>query len=505
MFDIRNINKRKFPFSRAGVFLAAVVIIAIGVYWKFFSQGLISREKAQNVLLVTIDTLRADHVGAFGAAENIAKTPAMDALAEDGIAFTNAYSAAYPTTPSHVSILTGLYAVQHGIYDSASIIPESAKMIQEILSSEGYDTAAFISAILVTEKLGFARGFDHFDEWYDPKMERAERRAEQATDSALGWLRNHKKASFFVWVHYYDPHGRYIPPTGFRNDFLPVESILDRCDKEIREIAKSGNIGPLTRGTRAFYFPSKNVENGWACVLPETDYINIEKALYSGEVLYADHHLGRLVEWLKKNGKYEDTTVVVVSDHGETLDEPRNDEFDHKTLFHEVTRVPLIIKPPAGKYYADESSEIPASTVDVVPTILEFLGIDISRFPQISGISLAGVFRGQKGRYAMDRPQFFEGTRKYSTGVKISEKKFMHHRRKKSCFPDFDCTEQLFDMDADPGERDDLATGVPEEVQRMKSIIEEWEKSMRNKTPDVNPNKYEDSDFKEKIKQLGYI
>jgi arylsulfatase A-like enzyme/tetratricopeptide (TPR) repeat protein len=250
-----------------------------------------SRPSGPNVLLVTLDTLRADHVGAHGARE--VETPTLDALAARGVLFEQAMATVPLTLPSHASLLTGQYPPTHGVrHNAIFVLPDEAETIGERFRAAGFATGAVVGAAVLNPEFGLAQGFDDYDaEFPEQRATSAgffERRAEAVTDAALAWLRKTDRP-FFLWVHYYDVHGGYHPPEPFATRFR----------------------------TRP----------------------------YDGEVAYVDQQLGRLLQGLEAGGRLADTVVAVTSDHGEGLGE--HGEPSHTYLIYDsVLHVPLLVAGP---------------------------------------------------------------------------------------------------------------------------------------------------------------
>jgi arylsulfatase A-like enzyme/Flp pilus assembly protein TadD len=287
-----------------------------------------------NVLLVTIDTLRADHVGVYGAA--YAATPNLDRLGAEGVRFETAIASSPLTLPSHASILTGRYPPGVGVrHNGVYRLAESAESVAERLRAAGYDTGAFVSAFVLAARFGLAQGFDHYDA--DTSLEYSgpggylERRADAVTDRAISWLASAERP-FFLWIHYYDPHARYRPPPPFTERFA--------------------------------------------------------ERPYDGEVAYVDAEFGRLLKGLRDSGELDRTFVIATSDHGESLGE--HGEPDHGyTLYDAVLRVPLLLRGPglpSGKVVGEL-----VRGVDIAPTLLALL--DLEPLSQSDGVSLEPLWR----------------------------------------------------------------------------------------------------------------
>lgn len=288
-----------------------------------------------NVLLVTLDTTRADHLGCYG--NRGIRTPTLDALAREGVLCANAVTPVPATLPAHASLLTGLYPYHHGARANGSFTLEDRNLtLTEILHAKGYATAAAISAYVLDSSYGLAQGFDLYHDdltrglKHAPNMYR-ERPAELTNEAVFPWLREHAGERFFCWVHYFDPHATYTPPEPYRTDYAAVP--------------------------------------------------------YDGEIAYADSQFGKLLNLLSELGVREKTLVIVTSDHGESLGE--HGERTHSLLIYDATvRVPLIFNAPAG-LARGEVLRRQVSLVDVAPTILDLLGID----PPVhfDGLSLRGA------------------------------------------------------------------------------------------------------------------
>src|SRR6266496_3743452 len=269
-----------------------------------------------NVFLVTIDTLRADHVHCYG--YDRIQTPVLDALAADGVRFTQAFTPSPITNTSHTTILTGLLPSSHGVTEFAIPLASSHVTWAELLKGKGYHTAGFIGAVILDAKSlapGLDRGFDFYDNFPEhseskSRWGRVERRGMDVVQQAEKWLAVHPTGPHFVWVHLYDPHDPYEPPPPFSDRYK------DR--------------------------------------------------LYDGEIAYADSVLGNFVQYVKKRGWYENAVIVVTGDHGEGLGE-HQEETHGIFLYDTTTHVPLIIKLPGT---AAKVVDAQVRTIDILPTVL---------------------------------------------------------------------------------------------------------------------------------------
>jgi len=277
-----------------------------------------ARKPAPDIFLITIDTLRADHIGCYGYKQ--IETPGLDALAADGIRFTQAFTHSPITNTSHTTILTGLLPSVHGVTDFGVPLSPQHATWAELLKKQGYHPAAFIGAVILDSKTlapGLDRGFDFYDD-FPAKAEskerwgRVERRGMEVVQHAVGWLDKHRTGPRFVWVHLYDPHDPYEPPPPFSEKY--------------------------------------------------------KDHLYDGEIAYADSALAHLIAYLKKTGSYANAIVVVVGDHGEGLGE-HGEETHGLFLYDSTLHVPLILK-MAGAAQRGTAVDVQVRTTDILPTIL---------------------------------------------------------------------------------------------------------------------------------------
>ena len=304
-----------------------------------------------DIFLITIDTLRADHVHCYGYTHGA--TPALDALAKDGVRFAEAFTPSPITNTSHASILTGLMPGSHGVTDFAVPLSAAHPTVAELLKPHGYRTAAFIGAVILDSKTlapGFDRGFDFYDNFPEhsstkSRWGRVERRGMVVVEHAESWLSQHSAGPHFMWVHLYDPHDPYEPP-------LPYSQIY-------------------------------------------------KDHLYDGEIAYADSALAHFIAYLKGTGKYRGSIIVVVGDHGEGLGEHHEDTHGI-FLYDSTTHVPLIAKLPGG-LSAGSVVTAQVRTLDIVPTLLELAGASVPQ--KMDGESLQPYFGGKS---EADRPAFGE-------------------------------------------------------------------------------------------------
>lgn len=317
------------------------------------SCGTPSADPSQNVLLVIIDTLRADRLGCMGYSRDM--TPVLDSLAASGAIWTNAHSHSSWTLPSFASILTGLTPREHGagFADGRMYgLDPSLPTLQRVLRSEGYETAAFFNVVFLNANFGFHAGFGHFD-CMGVTGSTGTRRADETVDAFLHWMEGHENdRPFFAVVHLYDPHIPYDPPPPFDTLFADpkiASLLLDNVQLNImNSVNREGRI-----------------------IDPSTLRAMID--LYDGEIAFTDREIGRLLAFLRDQGISDNTLVVVTSDHGEEFLEHSGLEHG-RTLYQEVIHVPLIM---SGEGIDPGSIHTrPCGLVDLMPTVLTFLALE---------------------------------------------------------------------------------------------------------------------------------
>ena len=307
-----------------------------------------------NVILVSLDTLRADHVGARIAERPL--TPELDTVARAGATFVNAFTTYPSTSGSHMSLLTGLYFRGHGVASPVQELAAGIATFPERLASHGYATEAFTEAGMLTPASGFARGFDGYRAYRGTSVRDTPGRAATTFAAALRWLREHRQEKFFLLLHTYQVHAPYTPPSEF--------ALPDHADAVLvpaRRAAPPQRVPPA-------------------------------QLAYAGEVRYLDHLLGDLFRELDRLHLSASTIVVLTSDHGEEFGEHGGDEHG-ATLYDEVLRVPLVFW-AHNLIRADVRVDMPTSLVDVAPTLLDLLGLGVPA--GLHGMSLAGVLRGER-------------------------------------------------------------------------------------------------------------
>jgi arylsulfatase A-like enzyme/Flp pilus assembly protein TadD len=404
-----------------------------------------------NILLITLDTTRADHLSCYSDLTAAAshpyhgpKTPHLDALAARGIRFTHATVQAPLTLPSHASIMTGEDPPQHGLRNMEGfILAGSHPTLASIAQSNGYATAAFVGSRVLASSFGLARGFATYDDdmgkqnYLEPQLDKfAERRAAVVTERALEWLKGNGRKRFFLWAHYYDPHAPYDPPEPYKHLYA--------------------------------------------------------RDLYSGEIAYMDNEVGRLLVGLKELGLESRTLVAVIGDHGESLGE--HGEMTHGVFLYESTlHVPFIIagpEVPGGKVIDDQ-----VRSIDVMPTLLAFLNLPPG--PEAQGVSLwplilQGIHVRSDYSYSETiYPRYYMGW---------SELRAMRTDTWKLIVAPHP---ELYNLQHDPGEVNNLISKFPADADQLQKKI--WEVAGTQGREEKIVSSPVDSQTRQELESLGYV
>jgi arylsulfatase A-like enzyme/Tfp pilus assembly protein PilF len=399
-----------------------------------------------NVLLVTLDTTRADRMGFLGSARGL--TPELDGLAGVATVFERAYAQAPITTVSHATVLSGTYPQLHGVNDFGVPLPSSLPWLPDLLRAQGYRTAAFVGALILDPRNGLApgfdRGFDVFDAGFKVKRGKEdryaslERRAEDVTARALAWLESRPQGPFLLWVHLYDAHDPYEAPEPFRSRFA--------------------------------------------------------KTPYDGEIAYADAQIGRLVSALRAKRLLDATAIAVLADHGESLGE--HGESTHGVFLYDATiRVPLLIKLPGGR---GSGRRVPTrvSLVDLAPTLLEAVGLAVP--PAVQGQSLLPLVSGAPGA---DRPSYAETEyprRAFGWSALSSWRveRFLYVQAPRR---------ELYDAGQDPASSNNLAEERATVADRVAEDLQEFRRRTASRGERGADAPAVDAELGEKLAALGYV
>ncbi|HPQ69668.1 MAG TPA: sulfatase [bacterium] len=378
-----------------------------------------------NVILISIDTLRADRLGCYGYTKGI--TGMMDFWAERGVRFEKAYATSPWTLPSHASAMTSLYPTEHRAIDEKINIDIDAPMLAEQMKKAGFNTAAFVSHYYLSAEYGFDRGFNDF--YIKPNA-----KADEMIAKTTKWLKANKDESFFVFLHLFDPHTPYQPPPDYAKKHYPTDTKV-YVSGETKDVIEVMQTWPSER--------AKEIKRALS-------------ALYDGEIDFVDNQLEVLFKWLQQNKLDQNTVIILMADHGEEFMEHGMMEHGF-TLYEEQVRVPFLWYFPAG-LPGGKVVDAPVSLVDLMPTLLDFLGLPPVDQP-ISGKSLMPAIKGEP---FPDRYLLTETTRQGPDRVSIIKDglKYMYS-------PEFALNgrtfgEFLFNLKDDPAEETDLMPSEPD-------------------------------------------
>ncbi len=411
--------------------------------------------RGPNLLLVSIDTLRADHLGAYG--YDLPTSPSIDArLAGEGVTFTDVYSQSPKTTPSHMTLLTSLYPSVHGVElwqngKPAHVLNPAVHTLAEILKNAGYATAAFTGGAQIDPVRGFDQGFDLYT------VSGQQRRARR-------WLGRHRWQRFFVFYHTYDVHDPYLPPDEYIRLFDP--DYRGRVLDAIHRLRAAGGMSVAAwEGISRRFWDSVDRSD-------PRDVRFVER-LYDAGIRRMDTETIRpLLDRLDQLGLARDTLVVFTSDHGEAFGE--HGQFQHDDLYAATVRVPLVLRWP-GRLPAGLRIASRVRLIDVMPTILELLGV--SAPPSLQGQSLTPLLHD-----AYASPATEGAVSEYSDG-----RLYESLRRGGLSYIVDGPEERLFDLVRDPAERQNVLATRPEEAVAMRAALERWRRNCRALAPLLGP------------------
>lgn len=432
-----------------------------------------------HVLLVTIDTLRADHLGIYGYARET--SPTIDGIAREGIAFTRCYTQSTTTRASHASLFTASFPRTHGVLSNFEVYGDPPSLMTA-LRARGYVTAGFVSSAVLNHNFGVQRQLDHFDdattakELNRPSM--SERPARDTLSAALAYIEQLDRGRpFFVWIHLIDPHGPYaaaVDPDRFVGDAHSRPGLQSLPVGE-------GNVGFGD-------IPKYQLLNG----IRDPDYY---VARYDAEIRYADDELRTFFDRLRELDLYDHTLLVVTADHGETLDEPTHQRhFGHEFLaYEEDTRIPLIVREPATRRrLAELDRDAVVHSMDVAPTILDLLGIEIP-----AGFEGKSLLRAA---HAADDPVFSFGAYGSRDERTIGTQRSVLRGPWRYVLNTRDRTEELYDRRDDPGEARNVAGEQPEQLAGLRRALDDFmaRPGKQNRAPILDPAE------RKRLEALGY-
>jgi len=439
--------------------LSLVVLLALSAGGATLSKTTASKAAAApsasatppNIILITLDTTRADRMGFLGSKRGL--TPNLDALARQSVVFTRAYAQVPLTTPSHAVLLTGTYPQFSHLDDLTQPLRATLPYLPDILHQHGYHTAAFVGSIVLDPESGaapgFGRGFDFYDADFhnskpgEDRYQSLERRAEDVANHAMGWLSHHQQMPFFIWLHFYDAHEPYDPPEPFKSHFTSEP--------------------------------------------------------YDGEIAYTDSVVGSVLEVLQRHGLYKNTVIAVAADHGEAFGE--HGEKSHGIfLYDETIHVPLLMKLP-GEKLADKRVEARVALADVAPSLLQTAGISIpstmqgqSLFPLLDAPGSVGSKQSKlRDRAIYSETDYAHRAFGWSELRSWRVQKYLYIQAPKR---------ELYDQSSDPDDLKNLATAAKAVADTLDGQLS----TFRKETSGAAVEQAEmDPAREEKLRALGYL
>ena len=440
-----------------------ITICLLFCFFVFFLNNPNKETVSPNIILIVIDTLRADHLSCYGYERNT--TPNIDELANEAIVFEKCYSVAPWTTPSIGSLFTAQYASVLGIKKEPVKLKKNFLTLAEVLNEYGYETKGIISHLFISSKLNFNQGFSSFDEENIKDYKYVS--SPSITAKAISFIKSNLNNKFFLFLHYFDPHNDYI-------------------------LHKEYNYFPDYKGP--FYSGQGILELRKFAPRMSRDDVEFIKSLYDSEISFTDLYIGKLINWLKKVKLYNKTLLVLTADHGEEFLERGDYYIGHaKTLYKELIHVPLIIKLPYQCFPARIKQAV--SLVDLMPTILDIVGLKIPKNYKHSG-KIIKLSNSNIINYERDTI-FFE-TKRLSTLIGVVKGKW-------KCILNLRSDKvSLYDLEKDPLEKINLSQEFPQISQELVQEINKWRYFVLSRK--VKREKVEFTDQqKEILRSLGYI
>jgi arylsulfatase A-like enzyme/Tfp pilus assembly protein PilF len=430
------------PAQRARwLWVAAALAAAAFLTW---SCGRSTPGRGTPVILISIDTCRADHLGCYGRSPS--PTPVLDALAGEGVLFEETITPVPMTLPAHCCMLTGTTPLRHGVHDNMTYrLGDDQTTLAEVLRDHGYATGAILGAFVLDARFGLSQGFTTYDDAIGGPsgggvLIESERRASEVTDRACAWIDANAARPFFLFAHYYDPHWPYTPPETFAGRF-PGEP-------------------------------------------------------YTAEIAYADAEIGRLLRHLRDRGLYERSLIVIAGDHGESLGE-HGEKLHGYFIYQSTLHVPLIVRAPGANGRGPRARRVAARAglIDVVPTILGYLGL-----PAAPGVEGRDLSRAGSGSEAGEARDFYCESLTPTTygcspllGLVGGDWKLID-----SSSP------ELYGLADDPSEQRDRAGELPARIEAMRARLIDLV-AMRAQGPASGDREPADEETRERLRSLGYI
>lgn len=470
---MRRFNRRDFLKGAATCGLAAA---GLSLLEGMDPLGIIGKASAasakpRQVIFVTLDTTRADHIGAYG--NKVVKTPNLDKLAERSVLFESCFSVANQTSPSHTSIFTSLYQKDHGVYTNKTKMPDDPRVMARLFKAAGFSTAAFTSVDHLSIADNFNQGFDYFDNGNQPS-----RKAYETNAGAFKWLDGNYKKDLFLWVHYFDAHLPYAPPEPYNRMYSYKSN--QRIDFRVKIASE---------------FKEKWLKELYDQYFAQSQDPEYYRDLYEGGISYQDSQFGLLIKKLQDIGIYENCYIVVVADHGESLGE-HGQYWCHEDLYDINIHVPLIIKLKGEVFHGRRRQLV--STIDIYPTLFSLMNIRIR--DSIRGENLLNIIKDARHPEIRRKVYYQYGDNWYlgikdrdytnilllDRGKKLSDKIIVKH--------------ELYDNRKDKEQMHDISNG------RNHSLLDkEVLNFLKDRIKVKPPQTITDKESLERLKSLGYL
>lgn len=492
---------RRFSSSRSMLGVAAVLLVGLAVAFLMLREPPVKPVAHANVLLITLDTTRSDHLSCYGYEHNT--SPHLDALADDGLLFERCIAASNWTLPTHASMLTGLYPPRHGAHllatgaraqeatlhsgagpevlhdylHGSGVLHESCTTLAEVLRQAGRRTGAIVANRPSLQRAyQLDQGFDYYDDAAG-ESPAPYRDARIIADEALEWLDDDRSKPFFLFLNFMDPHAPYNPP---------AEYLANGPGSTAQPREQSWQSEQELWSMTGFH------------VMSDKRQINAEglryfTTRYDGEIGYMDAQIGRILAWLREKGLYDSTLIIVTSDHGEAFGE--HFIFGHGfRLYEPEVQVPMLVKLPGGQRKG--RIDRPVHHVDVMPTVLQLL--DLPPSAQMHGVSLLSstsrdLFVQQNVFLAL--ASVFPWCNRAQWAVYRDHLKYIEYSNG---------DQELYDFAQDPGERNNLASSRPRDVHALQQALQQWKEQTRSPIPPAPPSEL-DPETAEQLRDLGYV
>jgi arylsulfatase A-like enzyme len=388
-----------------------------------------------SVILITVDTLRADHLGCYGYPRDT--SPTIDGLSREGVLFERVATSMSTTLPAHTSLFTSSYPARNGVLANYNVWKQPAptdhedlRSVAQLFQSEGYQTAAFVSVLHLGRGSGVDAGFESFDGVTanisaTKPSHKNERSADVTTDRAVNWLEHSSRDPFFLWIHYFDPHYPYSPPRDYRDLF--------HTDPDVDRLLDERKVLPKRRESAARYYNS-----------------------YDGEIRFVDDQIKRVFDKLRELGLYDDSLIVFTADHGEGLHQHQN--LEHGVIYNEQLLIPWIMKLPGGERSGSRVSGL-ASVIDIFPTAIAAASLPITS----DGLDGIDVLTQNRTHALAEREHT---VKRFGSNLNYA---LIGNRFKYFYYTETD--DKLFDLENDPAETVNLIKSNPEVAESMRNEL----------------------------------